>query len=362
MRRSSFLPVVAVLCGFAASAWAQEGDSRVIVGFKGTPDAALLAGRGVKVSSVHGRFAVGRVAAAKIAKLRQEPVVQYVEEDGIASTSGQMTPTGVAEVWGGSPPAQTGAGVKVAIIDTGIDLTHPDLAPNIAGGVTFVYGTTSPNDDNGHGTHVSGTVAAVNDGGGVVGVAPGAKLYAVKVLDKNGSGYVSDIAKGVDWARTNQMQIANMSFGSSTYSSTLYNACNNAYAGGVLLVAAAGNSGDGNVRTTETSYPAAYSVVCAVGAVDGADQVASFSNTGGYVEMSAPGVNVVSTYKGGQYAQMSGTSMACPHVVGLAALLWGANPTFSQGQIHALLRTNVRDVNGDGWDPGYGYGVASLRR
>ena len=277
---------------------------------------------------------------------------------GGATAQAQTIPWGIQKV--GAPlSGNTGAGINVAIIDTGIDLTHPDLAANVRTGINFVRKNASANDDNGHGSHVAGTVAAVNNTIGVVGVAPGASLYPVKVLNSAGSGTWSAVAAGITWAADQGMQVANMSLGGGA-STTLQNACSYAAGKGVLLVAAAGNSGDGNTGTTETSYPAAYSTVVAVGATDSSDALASFSNTGPYLEVSAPGVSVYSTYKKGAYATLNGTSMASPHAAGMAALLWweqAQTSTPTAATVRAALDSRVRDLGPTGWDAGFGNGV-----
>jgi subtilisin family serine protease len=363
------------LAAFAAPGFAADGDCRVIVGFKGTPNNAALTRIGAGADDVDTslKVAVMNVKASKIGALRADPDVAYVEEDAIVEASGkggkpgpnpspspppqpaQQIGWGVMKVWGSSQPLATGSGIKVAVIDTGIDLTHPDLQGNIKGGATFVSFTSTPDDDNGHGSHVAGIIAALNNSIGYVGVAPNASLYAVKVLDKNGSGYVSSVAQGIDWARLNGMNIGNMSLGSSAPDTTLENACNAAQAAGVLLVAAAGNSGDGNTATTELSYPGAYDACVGVGATDSSDNLASFSNTGSFVDVSAPGVSVPSTYKDGGYAIMSGTSMASPHAAGMAALLWTAGST--ETTVRAALYTHVRDLGATGYDNGFGWGI-----
>ena len=350
----------ALMLALGASAWAADGDCRVIVACKGDADAASLKRHGVDVESVRGAIAAGKVAPGKIAELRADPDVAYVEEDGIAqATAGkpptgtvtqpaETTPWGVAKVWGTDSghglPSQTGAGVKVAVIDTGIDLNHPDLDGNVdkASGKTFVFRTSTPEDDNGHGTHVAGTIAAEDNDIGVIGVAPQATLIPVKVLDKRGSGYWSDVAAGVDWAKSKGANIASMSLGGGA-TTTMETACSSASTAGVLLVAAAGNSGDGDATTDELDYPAAYSTVVAVGATDVNDAIANFSNSNSDVEVSAPGVAVPSTYKGDTYATLSGTSMATPHASGMAALLWqegGSSATASS--VRSLLHTRVR--------------------
>lgn len=209
----------------------------------------------------------------------------------------------------------SGNGVKVGILDTGIDSSHPDLKANILGGFdTINY--NSWNDNNGHGTHVAGIVAAIrNNGIGVAGVAPDAGLYAVRVLNTAGFGKTSDIIEGIDWCISKGCRVINMSFGSYKYNKSFQDAINRAYGAGIVPVAAAGNDG-----TNSPLYPAAYNHVLAVSATDRNDNVPSWSNYGSYIDFAAPGASIYSTYKKGTYATMSGTSMASPHVAGIAAL------------------------------------------
>src|SRR5579883_3328464 len=185
-----------------------------------------------------------------------------------------------------------GAGVKVAVIDTGIDTGHPDLAGKVDGGYNAITGSEAPDDyvdDNGHGTHVSGIIAALRNGKGVVGVAPKARLYAVKVLDADGSGNLSDVIKGIIWCANNGIEVANMSLGAPQGSDTMEQALRYAKARGVVVVAAAGNSGGA------VSYPGAYPETIAVSASDWQDQLAPFSSRGPEVKFVAPGVAIVST-------------------------------------------------------------------
>ncbi|MDI6892154.1 MAG: S8 family serine peptidase [Actinomycetota bacterium] len=255
----------------------------------------------------------------------------------------------------------------MAIIDTGIDYTHPDLNDNYKGGIDYVSDDLDPKDDNGHGTHCAGIVAAEDNTEGVVGVAPEASLYAVKVLDRFGSGWLSDVIAGIDWSVGNDMDVASMSLGTSTYSASLKTACDNAYNAGLVLVAAAGNSGDGNPATAEYSYPAAYDSVIAVGATDSTDVAPSWSNSGPYLELAAPGVSIYSTlptYRvtltrtyGYNYGTLSGTSMACPHVTGTAALVIASDPTLTNVDVRSRLQTTADDLGPAGWDSVYGYGL-----
>ncbi len=210
-----------------------------------------------------------------------------------------------------------GEKVRVAIIDTGIDLRHKSLQGKVDGGynaITDSEADGSYQDDNGHGTHVAGTIAA-NDPEHLMGVAPKARLYAVKVLDADGSGSLSDVIKGIVWAADHGMQVANMSLGSANPSDTMQRALRYAKARGLVVVAAAGNSGGA------VGYPGAYPETIAVAASDWNDKIASFSSRGPQVKFIAPGVSVYSSMLGGDYATLSGTSMAAPHVTGLAALV-----------------------------------------
>jgi len=226
-----------------------------------------------------------------------------------------------------------GAGVKVAVIDTGMDYTHPDLKANYAGGYNAIVSTMTPMDDHGHGTHVSGTIGAVRDSKGVVGIAPRASLYAVKVIDKNGSGTYSNVISGIEWAVQNKMNVINMSLGGGGSVDAMVKVMTAANRAGVTIVCAAGND------SGPVNYPAKYPESIAVSASDSADSIASFSSRGAEIAFISPGVNVYSTYKGGKYSTMSGTSMACPHVAGLAALAVAAGAKTPAAVREALTKS-----------------------
>lgn len=365
---------LAAIVAWAPRSWAQATKPavyRVLIGFAPVAELQAAQDRADVVEQaggvVHVAFRLVPVVSAwvspeAVSTLAGRPDVAYVEEDVVLQAFEQSTPWGVHRiaadlVW---PGGNTGAGVDVAILDTGIDGRHPDLA--VVDGVNFAGppekdGSTNPadwNDNYGHGTHCAGIVAALNNGVGVVGVAPGARLHAVKVLDDTGLGSTSDIIQGLEWCVTNHIRVASLSLGGSGTVS-LQEACDKAFAAGVLIVAAAGNTG-GAVR-----FPAGYPSVVAVSATDSRDQLASFSSFGPEIALAAPGVDIYSTYKGGSYAQMSGTSMACPHVAGAAALVWAAGAA-SNSAVRDTLTGAAQDLGPAGQDPSFGYGLVDARK
>ena len=259
----------------------------------------------------------------------------------------------------------TATSIVTAVIDTGVDYTHPDLASNIwtntdevAGngidddgngfvddvrGWDFVNNDSDPMDDNGHGTHVAGTIGAVgNNGIGVTGVAWTASIMPLKFLDQSGSGSLSDAIKAIQYARVNGAKIINASWGGGGFSSALQSAISQFITSGGLFVAAAGNEATNNDVTP--SYPANYQGVISVGASTRTDTRASFSNYGTSVDVFAPGQSILSTLPGNRYGSLSGTSMATPQVAGALALLWGQNPTLSATTISQALINSTDNV------------------
>ncbi len=249
--------------------------------------------------------------------------------------------------------------MTIAIIDTGVDLDHPDLQANLVSGTTFVAGTLTPDDDEGHGTHVAGIAAALLNDMGVVGVAHRARIMPVKVLDFEGSGSTSSVVAGIRWAADNGADVINLSLGGYSFTSLEQDAVNYATAKGSLVIAAAGNCGlkVGNCpEQNATSYPAAFSNVLAVASTDANDEHSWFSTQQGYVEIAAPGSSIYSTYPGGSYATVSGTSQATPHVSGLAAAIWSRNPGLTNAQVRQLLNATAKDLGSPGRDIQFGYG------
>jgi len=256
---------------------------------------------------------------------------------------------GADKIWNQS----IGSGVKIAIIDTGVQRDHPDLKNNIIQGYDFVNEDNDATDDNGHGTHVAGITSATLNQTGTVGVNYNAQIMPIKVLNNQGYGYLSDVAKGIYFAADNGARIINMSLGSSSDSTTLRNAVTYAANKGILLVAAAGNN-----NGSPCLYPAAYSSVICVVATDSKNQLASFSNMGG--ELSAPGVSNYSTFVGSSYRYLSGTSIASPHVAGAGAILIDKCPTCTTSEIRNILRDTAIDLGDTGKDILFGYGLVDL--
>jgi len=266
----------------------------------------------------------------------------------------------------------TGSGRKVVVLDTGYNYLHPELKSSYLGGKDFVNNDNDPMDDNGHGSHVSGIITADGVNPNAKGVAPDAGVIAGKVLDKNGSGYFSDVVAGIYWAVNGPDGIYGTSddFGADAISLSLGTGAPYVYKNfcdGVLpdltiaikyatqkdvtVVVAAGNSGNSGV-----SIPGCISYSTTVGAVDSRDQVASFSSRGNALDISAPGVNIYSSVLGSTYATWSGTSMATPMITGVIALVKNAHPAFTQSQVENKLFSSAKDLGTKGKDTSYGWG------
>lgn len=349
---------------------------------------ALAHAYGLAATHAYGAALVGFAAEAdaqRVAALRRDPRVAYVEADAAAEAFAQEVPTGVRRIFADTNAAigidgadDVRVDVDVAVIDTGIDLQHPEL--NVVGGVTCTSGgprggscVNGGDDDHYHGTHVAGTIGAIDNGDGVVGVAPGARLWAVKVLDKNGRGWTSWIVAGIDWVaqHADTIEVANMSLGGSGFSQAEYDAIQGAVNRGVAFAVAAGNDG----ADAANYSPAAFDNVLTVSALadfDGAsggagtptcrsdqdDTLAGFSNWGSAVDIAAPGVCIYSTEpleKGG-YGTLSGTSMASPHAAGALALLASASRAHDATGVADLYRLVESKGNFD-WTDDSGDGI-----
>ncbi len=324
----------------------------------------------------------GPLSHRQLTALSLDQRVLSIEQDQVVRLAAQDLPTGISRIFA---PGNGNIGINgvddyridadVAVIDTGIDLNHPDLnvvaSTNCSGGGPFKQSCGSGgNDDNGHGTHVAGTIGALDNGIGVVGVAPGVRLWAVKVLNSNGSGYMSWIVAGIDYVTANadKIEVANMSLGCECSSAAMDTAIANSVAKGVVYVVAAGNSN----KDATTFSPANHPDVIAVSALadfdgvpgglgsptcraDEDDTLANFSNFGSKVKLAAPGVCILSTIPGG-YATFSGTSMASPHVAGAAALLASISKPTGKPGVQALAQTLITNGNSN-WHDDSGDGI-----
>ena len=350
---------------------ARSADKSVLIGFHQKPgpseQAFIHGARGIIKRTFRLIPAMAVILPEEeIVAVKKNSQIAYVEEEVVFTAVEPLPGDEYANAWGvwrifsdvAHGSGNRGAGVRVAVLDTGIDYNHPELAGNFQGGHDFVFDDDDPFDDNSisHGTHVAGIIAAEGNGTGVIGVAPEADLYAVKVMDGGGFGLASWIIAGIEWAVDNNMDIINLSL-QGPDSPSLQLACDAAYDAGVLLVGAGGNSG------TAVAFPAAYESVVAVTATDSLDDRAAFSPSGPEVELAAPGVDILSTVAGGGYDVLSGTSQAAPHAAGTAALLFATIDDLNNDglinnadlrQALAMTAIDLGDVIGRDDDFGYG--------
>jgi subtilisin family serine protease len=320
-------------------------------------------------------FASRAAATRVLPLLREVPGVRYAEEEqqyGVLDTPADplfakqwaLRTVGAPAAWG--IETGTSAPVTVAVLDTGVDFAHPDLAGALLSGFNVIAPGTPPQDDHTHGTHVAGIIAArTNNKVGVAGMSWAARILPVKPMDANGSGTTCDIVAGILYVASQAPDVLNMSIGGAgPCPAAMQEALDLAYAAGVLSVAAAGNSG---AAFNLPNNPADCDHTLAVAATDEADRAADFSNYGPYVDVSAPGVDVLSTVidpkkKTHGYAMLSGTSMAAPMVSGLAALLAAKHPDWTPDQLAARILSTSRDLGPRGWDEHYGRGrIDALR-
>lgn len=323
----------------------------VIVKYK----AGTISTAGSKNGKVHVVKIKGKTVAQAIKELKANPNVEYAEPNLIFHADFIPNDTYWSNQYGPqkiSAPAawdvtQSSSNVKIAIVDTGVQLNHPDLSSKIVAGYDFVSDDTIADDGNGHGTHCAGiAAAATNNSTGIAGMAPNASIMPVRVLNNRGSGTLDDVAAGIRWAADNGAQVINLSLGASSGSTTLSEAVDYAWNKGAVVVAAAGNDG-----SSSPNYPAYYSNTIAVGSTDSNDNKSSFSNYGtSWVDVAAPGSSIYSTYKSSSYNSLSGTSMATPHVAGLAGLL--ASQGRSASNIRAAIENTADPVGLSYWKYG----------
>src|SRR3990167_327863 len=362
----------------------------VFVSFDKTPgvvEHAMVerAGGTVRFSYTIVPAVAASVPEAAIKGLLSNPNVTAVELDGtVYAVDAELENAwGVKRISSGTvhDGGNKGTGVKIGIIDSGVDRGHQDLDGVYAGGYDFVQNDADPDDVYGHGTHVAGTACAEDNGLGVVGVAPGCALYSLRVLNDSGSGSWGATIAAMDWAVLHGLQVVNLSLGSSQDpGSTVKAAFDNAEAKGLVIVAAGGNSGTPSGKGNNVIYPAKYASVIAVAATDKNDTRPSWSSTGEEIELAAPGVSVLSSWNDGYsphnpqpsildgdwYKEGSGTSMASPHVAGAAALVIAAGVTDGNfdgrinDEVRAILNSTADDIGAVGKDTHYGYGLVNV--
>ncbi|NIK77414.1 hypothetical protein FHS15_002550 [Paenibacillus castaneae] len=292
-----------------------------------------------------------------------EPHYLYMTNEKAASSSDVIVPNDAlySEYQWNLPSIETEKGwnvskgdeqVTIAVLDTGVQSNHPDLTGKITNGINLIDESKAPDDDVGHGTHVSGIIGAiVNNGEGVAGLSWYNKIMPVKVLDSSGAGSTYSVAQGIIWATDHGAKVINMSLGNYAQADFLHDAIKYAYEHDVVMIAASGND-----NTDRPGYPAAYPEVFAVAATDSKKQKASFSNFGDYIDVAAPGDSIASTYPGSQYAALSGTSMSTPHVAALAGLIRSVNPELTNVEVMEIMRKTANDLGSKGKDIYFGYG------
>ncbi|MEN9406421.1 MAG: hypothetical protein RLZ12_705 [Bacillota bacterium] len=272
----------------------------------------------------------------------------------------QILPWNIERVLQGAPLG-SGQGIKIGIIDTGIDYAHPDLAGNIKGGINLLNSKKRPLDDNGHGTHIAGIIAAINNNIGVVGVASSASLYAIKVLDSKGAGSLINLIKGIEWAIAKKIQILNISIsGGQLVSRALNKTIQAADERGIVIVAAAGNTGSPTGRGDTVQIPARIKPVIAVAALNNQNKRDKYSATGTTIDLAAPGTKILSTYHKKRYAYLSGTSMAAAHVSGVLAIYKKKFPNSSPSRLCSTAKRRARPLGNVG-NSHTGWGIISAR-
>jgi hypothetical protein len=321
----------------------------------------VVRGRAAAIAAMNARL--GRPGDQVLSTEEDEPVQATVSNDPLRPLQWALNAVAFEATW-----AVTRGSVTVAVIDSGIEASHQDLAGSVVPGEDLAddqasvdSASTGMVDPDGHGTHVAGVIAAhANNGIGVTGAAPDAHVMPVRVLDANGTGVASNVADGIIWAADHGARVMNLSLGGGP-SAGMEEAIQYANSKGAVVVAAGGNSyQSGNLPT----YPAAYTEAVAVAAVDENLQRAAFSTTGAYIDLSAPGVNVLSTFGGSKpndYERMSGTSMATPFVSAAAALLLSEKRSLSADRVAQILETTADDLGAPGRDNSYGYGLVNPR-
>lgn len=355
-------------------------ENEVVVKFRQTPNEAQLRQMCLEIRCGEMKklgytyvFRSGNMEAKQLMNYFQKWNAEYVEPHYLYMTNESFVPNDVLysryqwnlpliETLQGWQLNRGSADVKVAVVDTGVDLNHPDLQHQLVDGYNFVDNNKPPADDVGHGTHVAGIISAlVNNHEGVAGMTWYNPIIPVKALDHTGAGSTYTVSQAIIWAADHGAQVINLSLGNYAQAQFLHDAIKYAFDKDVLIIAASGND-----NTEKPGYPAAYPEVFAVAATDPQKNKAPFSNFGDYIDVAAPGVNIASTFMNNQYAALSGTSMASPHVAALAALIRSANPMLKNTDVMEIMRQSAFDLGDKGKDKYFGYGqidvVKALRQ
>ncbi|EIM07328.1 extracellular alkaline serine protease [Planococcus antarcticus DSM 14505] len=369
MKKLSVLAIsILLFSGWSSSdASAEAGDAldRVIISFKEEIDYKLLKEMG---ADIHEEFdAISAVSVTlpdetTIQAASHDSSIEYIEENSVVRAAAQTTTWGYRTIKANTATSlgYTGKGVKIAIIDSGINSKHPDL--KVAGGVSKVANSSAFTDGNGHGTHVAGVIGAQNNSIGIVGVAPDSQLYSVKVLSANGIGTLEGVVAGIQWAIDQKVDIINMSLTTVNNDQTLRDITKKAYEAGILIVAASGNERESGLYS-DVLYPARFPSVIAVGSVSQLNKLSYFSNYGASQELVAPGENILSSFVDSlstsqdDYAISEGTSVASPFAAGTFAQYMEAYPHLSNKQLRETVKRAATDLGAKGRDNQYGNGL-----
>ena len=339
---------------------ATEVDLHALLSFHGAAEIDSIPALDVRIVRVPAK-----ALEAVLTALAHNPKIEFAEKDFVAQANATPNDPSYVNEWHlakiQAPSAwdvTTGtASTVIAVLDTGVNFAHPDLRGKMLAGYDFVNIDNDPSDDNGHGTGTAGTAAAAsNNAIGVASVAWACPVMPLKVLDASGSGSYSNIAKAINYAADNGARVVNMSFGGTSNSITLQNAVDYAWNKGVVLIAAAGNNGNNT-----PFYPAACNNVVAVSATNSSDVITSWSSYGSYVDVSAPGESILTTW-GSDYAYVSGTSFSSPVTAATVALMISIQPKLTNSQTVDLLLKNADDLGAAGYDVYYGYGRVNASR
>ncbi|MFE1242949.1 S8 family serine peptidase [Fictibacillus sp. NPDC058756] len=335
-----------------------------IVGFHSQPDENLIQQFGgtinARLQSIHALSVSMTDASAH--ELALYPSIKFIEQDKQVAMEEQIVDSNIYKLNYPKPEElgqesyYTGNGIKVGILDTGIDTGHEDL--KVSGGISFVPDTISYNDDNGHGTHVAGIIAAQDNQVGFKGMAPNVQLYSIKVLDDDGLGQYSQIIDGIEWATQQGLDMVNLSLAGKESSYALKLAVDEAYKKGLYIIAASGNHTNNTFSEDQSVYyPAKYESVIAVGAVDNYNKHPKFSGSGPELEIVAPGVDIYSSFMNNTYETHTGTSMATPYVTAIYALYKEAYPNKTTAELRTMIQNRAKDLGAVGRDVNFGFGL-----